>query len=410
MSAVTIDGSYTPEGPTMTATASDRRVDPVDLLDVDAHLDDDERMLRDTVRRFVRERVLDEIHEWYDAGILPREVITGLAGLGLLGMHLDGYGCGGSTATMYGVVCRELEAGDSGLRSAVSVQGSLAMFAIHRFGSEEQKATWLPVMARGEAIGCFGLTEADSGSDPSSMRTTARRDGGDWVLHGSKMWITNGGIADVAVIWARTDDGIRGFLVPTDTPGFEAHEIPRKLSLRASVTSELTLQDCRVPSPALLPESHGLGSPLACLNEARFGIVWGAAGAARACYEAALDHARTRTQFDRPIAGFQLTQRKLVEMLVATNQAALLALHLGRMKDAGTLSHEHVSFGKLANVQAARTVAGTARTILGASGITLDYPVMRHMNNLESVYTYEGTHEVHTLILGQAVTGINAFR
>jgi len=394
----------------MTATTSDRRVDPVDLLDVDAHLDDDERMLRDTVRRFVRERVLPEIHEWFDAGILPREVITELAELGLLGMHLDGYGCGGSTATMYGVVCRELEAADSGLRSAVSVQGSLAMYAIHRFGSEEQKTTWLPAMAAGEAVGCFGLTEADSGSDPNSMRTAARRDGGDWVLQGSKMWITNGGIADVAVVWAQTDDGIKGFLVPTDTPGFETHAIPRKLSLRASVTSELTLQDCRLPQTALLPGSHGLGSPLACLNEARFGIVWGSAGAARACYEAALDHALTRTQFDRPIAGFQLTQRKLVEMLVATNQAALLALHLGRMKDAGTLSHEHVSFGKLANVQTARTVAATARTILGASGITLDYPVMRHMNNLESVYTYEGTHEVHTLILGHAITGLNAFR
>ena len=394
----------------MTATTSARRVDPVDLLDVDAQLDDDERMLRDTVRRFVRERVLPEIPAWFDAGILPREMITELAELGLLGMHLDGYGCGGSTATMYGVVCRELEAADSGLRSAVSVQGSLAMYAIHRFGSEEQKTTWLPAMAGGAAVGCFGLTEADSGSDPSSMRTTARRDGDDWVLHGSKMWITNGGIADVAVVWARTDDGIQGFLVPTATPGFEAHAIPRKLSLRASVTSELTLQDCRLPQTAVLPESRGLGSPLACLNEARFGIVWGAAGAARACYEAALDHALTRTQFDRPIAGFQLTQRKLVEMLVATNQAALLALHLGRMKDAGTLSHEHVSFGKLANVQAARTVAATARTILGASGITLDYPVMRHMNNLESVYTYEGTHEVHTLILGQAITGLNAFR
>jgi glutaryl-CoA dehydrogenase len=325
-------------------------------------------------------------------------------------MHLEGYGCAGASATAYGVACRELEAGDSGLRSLVSVQGSLAMFPIWKYGSEEHKQTWLPRMAAGEAVGCFGLTEPDFGSDPVNMRTRARRDGSDWVLNGTKMWITNGGIADVAVVWAQTDDGIKGFLVPTDTPGFETQAIPRKLSLRASVTSELTLQDCRLPQTAVLPGSHGLGSPLACLNEARFGIVWGSAGAARACYEAALDYALTRTQFDRPIAGFQLTQRKLVEMLVATNQAALLALHLGRMKDAGTLSHEHVSFGKLANVQTARTVAATARTILGASGITLDYPVMRHMNNLESVYTYEGTHEVHTLILGHAITGLNAFR
>jgi glutaryl-CoA dehydrogenase len=324
-------------------------------------------------------------------------------------MHLDGYGCAGTSATEYGLACTELEAGDSGVRSFVSVQGSLAMFPIWAFGSEEQKQQWLPPMAAGEVIGCFGLTEADSGSDPGSMRTRARRDGSDWVLNGSKMWITSGNIADVAVVWAQTDDGIRGFIVPTSTPGFTANEIHKKLSLRASVTSELVLDDVRLPADAVLPEVTGLKGPLSCLNEARFGILFGAVGAARACYEAALDYAKARIQFDVPIASFQLTQRKLVEMMIAVNRGMLTSLHLGRMRDAGTLGSEHISFGKMDNVRMALDVARSARSILGANGITLEYPVIRHMNNLESVFTYEGTHEVHTLILGQAITGHNAF-
>jgi glutaryl-CoA dehydrogenase len=325
-------------------------------------------------------------------------------------MHLDGYGCAGASATAYGIVCQELEAGDSGLRSFVSVQGSLAMFAIWRFGSEEQKQEWLPRMAEGEAIGCFGLTEPDAGSDPGSMRTTAKRDGDDWVLNGTKMWITNGSLADVAVVWARTDDGVRGFLVPRDTPGFSTQDIHQKMSLRASITSELILDDVRLPESARLPEAEGLRAPLACLGEARFGIIFGAIGAARACYEAALDYAGSRVQFGKPIASFQLTQAKLAQMLLKVNQGALLALHLGRMKDAGKLRPEHVSFGKLANVNAALEVCREARQVLGANGITLEYPVIRHMNNLESVVTYEGTAEVHTLVLGQAITGHAAYR
>ena len=342
--------------------------------------------------------------------MLPRELAGQLGALGVLGMHLEGYGCAGASATAYGIVCQELEAGDSGLRSFVSVQGSLAMFAIWRFGSEEQKQEWLPRMAAGEAIGCFGLTEPDAGSDPGSMRTTARRDGDDWVLNGTKMWITNGSLADVAVVWARTDDGIRGFLVPRDTPGFTTQDIHQKLSLRASVTSELILDDVRLPASAQLPEAEGLRAPLACLNEARFGIVFGAIGAARACYEAALEYAGSRVQFGKPIAAFQLTQAKLAQMLLKVNQGALLALHLGRMKDAGKLRPEHVSFGKLANVNAALEVCREARQVLGANGITLEYPVIRHMNNLESVVTYEGTAEVHALVLGQAITGHSAYR
>jgi glutaryl-CoA dehydrogenase len=325
-------------------------------------------------------------------------------------MHLEGYGCAGASATAYGIVCQELEAGDSGLRSFVSVQGSLAMFAIWRFGSEEQKQEWLPRMAAGEAVGCFGLTEPDAGSDPGSMRTTAKRDGGDWVLNGTKMWITNGSLADVAVVWARTEDGIRGFLVPRDTPGFTTQDIHQKMSLRASVTSELILDDVRLPAAAQLPEAEGLRAPLACLSEARFGIVFGAVGAARACYEAALEYAGSRVQFGKPIAAFQLTQAKLAQMLLKVNQGALLALHLGRMKDAGKLRPEHVSFGKLANVNAALEVCREARQVLGANGITLEYPVIRHMNNLESVVTYEGTAEVHALVLGQALTGHSAYR
>lgn len=393
-----------------------QNLDPRDLLDLDAELSDEERLLRDTVRRFVGDKVLPDVADWFDRGVFPREMAQEFGRLGVLGMHLEGYGCAGTSATAYGLACLELEAGDSGARSFVSVQGSLAMFPIWAFGSEEHKQTWLPRMAAGEAIGCFGLTEPDSGSDPSSMRTTARVDaGGDWILDGAKMWITNGSIADVAVVWARTDpDGpdrgaVRGFVVPTDTPGFSAPVIHRKVSLRASVTSELVLDGVRLPASAALPGVTGMRGPLSCLNEARFGILFGACGAARACYEAALDYSLERVQFGKPIASFQLTQRRLVEMAIAVNRATLLALHLGRKKDAGTLATPHVSVGKLDNVRMALDVAREARSLLGANGITLEYPVIRHMTNLESVYTYEGTNEIHTLILGNAITGIPAF-
>jgi glutaryl-CoA dehydrogenase len=325
-------------------------------------------------------------------------------------MHLEGYGCAGLSAVAYGVACRELEAVDSGLRSFVSVQGSLAMFAIHRWGSEQQREEWLPRMAAGEALGCFGLTEPDAGSDPGSMRTRARRDGDDWVLNGSKMWITNGTLADVAVVWAGTDDGIRGFVVPTDSKGFSATKIGRKLSLRASVTAELAFDDLRLPADAAFPEVRGLRGPLSCLNEARYGILWGAVGSARACYQEALDYTMRRTQFGKPIASYQLTQKKLAEMVIAVNNASLAALQIGRLKDAGTLEPAQVSYGKLGNVRAALEVARTARTMLGGAGITLDHSVMRHMNNLETVMTYEGTEEMHTLSIGQALTGIAAFR
>jgi len=385
-------------------------LDPYDYLDVDGLLDDEERAIRDTVRQFVRERVLPDVGDWFEQGILPRELFGELARLGLLGMHLEGYGLPGASSVAYGIVCRELEAGDAGVRSAVSVQGSLAMYAIWRWGSEEQKERWLPPMHAGEAIGCFGLTEPDAGSDPGSMRTHARRDGSDWVLNGAKMWITNGTIADVAVVWARTDDGdIRGFLVETGTKGFSAPEIHKKISLRASVTSELVLEDVRVPGDAVFPDVTTLRGPLSCLSEARYGIVWGAVGSARACFEAALDYARERIVFGKPISAFQLTQQKLAEMALEINRASLVALHLGRMKDAGTLRPEHVSLGKMGNVRGALEVCRSARTILGANGVTLEYPVIRHMNNLESVLTYEGTHEVHTLVVGQALTGENAF-
>ena len=394
-----------------TTAAAAPALNAADFLRLDALLSDEERMIRDTVRAYVREQLLPNVAEWFEAGALPsRELARGLGELGLLGMHLEGYGCAGSSATAYGLACMELEAGDAGLRSLVSVQGSLSMFAIWRYGSEEQKEAWLPRMAAGEAIGCFGLTEPDAGSDPGSMRTRARRDGDDWVLNGTKMWITNGSVADVAVVWARTDDGVRGFLVPAGTPGFSTQDIHMKLSLRASVTSELILDDVRLPADARLPEAVGLRAPLSCLNEARFGIIFGVAGAMRACFESALEYSRTREQFGKPIGGFQLVQAKLAEMLIKANQGALLALHLGRMKDTGTLRPEHVSFGKLANVDAALQVAREARQVLGANGITLEYPVIRHMNNLESVVTYEGTANVHTLVLGQALTGQSAYR
>jgi len=378
-------------------------------LDLDRLLSEEERAIRDAVRSFVSDQVLPGIGDWFERGEFPREVAKGLAELGLLGMHLEGYGCAGANAVSYGLACLELEYGDSGFRSFVSVQGSLCMFPIRTYGSEEQRKRWLPAMARGEVIGCFGLTEPDSGSDPGGMRTVAVRDGDDWVLRGTKMWITNGGIADLAVIWAKTDEGIRGFLVPTDTPGFSTRDIHRKLSLRASVTSELTLDEVRLPADAVLPGVTGMKGPLSCLTEARFGIVWGAMGAARACFQSALEFSTTRVQWGKPIGGFQLTQRKLADMAVELNKGTLLALHLGRMKDEGRLLPQHVSMGKLSNVREALGIAREARGILGASGITLEYPVIRHMNNLESVLTYEGTNEIHTLILGEALTGLRAY-
>lgn len=387
-----------------------QQIRPLDFLAIDDLLSDEERDIRDTVRRFVRERIVPYVGDWFEQAIVPREIATEIGKLGLLGMHLEGYGCAGATATAYGLTCLELEAGDSGIRSLVSVQGSLAMFAIHRWGSEEQKQEWLPRMAAGEAIGCFGLTEPDAGSDPGSMRTHAKRDGDDWILHGQKMWITNGSIADVAVVWANTDDGVRGFLVPQGTKGFTTQDIHRKLSLRASVTSELLLDDVRLPADSMLPEADSLNGPLSCLNEARYGIVWGAAGAARACYEAALEYSLERVQFGRPIASFQIQQQKLAQMALEVNRATLLALHLGRMKDEGRLRPEQVSMGKLGNVNAALDVARNARQVLGANGVTLEYPVIRHMNNLESVVTYEGTADIHALVIGGAVTGIRAFR
>ena len=392
------------------ATTSDTAIDPHDFVGIDHLLDDDEKAIRDTVREVVRERILPEVGDWFEQGILPREVFTELGQLGLMGAHLEGYGCAGVSSVAYGLICQELEYGDSGLRSAVSVQGSLAMYAIYRWGSEEQKQQYLPRMATGELIGCFGLSESDAGSDPGSMRTFARRDGSDWVINGSKMWITNGTVADVAIVWANTDEGIRGFIVEQGTPGFTAPEIHRKLSLRASITSELVLQDVRVPDEQRLPEATSLRGPLSCLNEARYGIVWGVVGAGRACYEEALSYAKERIVFEKPLTSYQLTQQKLAEMVLEINRAMLMALHLGRMKDEGRLRPEHVSLGKMGNARGALEIARSARSILGGNGITLEYPVIRHMNNLESVFTYEGTHEVHTLVVGGAVTGIQAFR
>lgn len=392
-----------------------RALDPMDLAGIDDLLSDEEKAIRSTVRTFLDREVEPHVADWFERGEVDdaRGLAKQLGGLGLLGMHLEGYGCAGMSAVDYGLACLELEATDSGIRSLVSVQGSLAMYAIWRFGSEEQKQEWLPRMAAGEAIGCFGLTEPDHGSDPGSMRTRARRDGDDWVLDGRKMWITNGSISDVAVVWAQAGEehgGIRGFVVPTDTPGFSAPEIHHKLSLRASVTSELVLDGVRLPGDAVLPEVRGLKGPLSCLSEARYGIVWGALGAARSSLEAARRYSMERTQFGRPIAGFQLTQAKLADMALELVKGQLLALHLGRRKDAGTLTPEQVSLGKLNNIREALDICRTARTILGANGISLEYPVIRHMNNLESVLTYEGTVEMHTLVVGQALTGVAAFR
>ncbi|MFB8170232.1 acyl-CoA dehydrogenase family protein [Kitasatospora purpeofusca] len=394
--------------------AKPTRIDPADLLAVGDLLTDEERLVRDTVRKFTEDRIRPHIGDWFERGVFPaRELAPELGALGVLGMHLDGYGCVGSTAVAYGVACMELEAADSGLRSFVSVQGSLAMRSIHAFGSEEQKQRWLPGLAAGELIGCFALTEPDFGSDPANMRTRARRkgagEGADWVLSGSKMWITNGSLSDVAVVWAQTEDGVRGFLVEPGMPGFTVTDVHGKLSLRASVTSELSFDEVVLPADAVLPGVTGLRGPLSSLNEARYGILWGTVGAARDCYTAALDYAKSRVQFGRPIAGFQLTQQKLVEMMLEVEKAYLVALRIGRLKDEGAARPAHVSFGKLNNVRAALEIARSARTVLGANGITTEYPVLRHANNLESVLTYEGTSEIHTLVLGEAITGESAY-
>jgi glutaryl-CoA dehydrogenase len=385
------------------------------LFEIDSLISEEDRAMQDSVRRLVEDRIKPELAEWFESGSIPaRDLAKELGALGVLGMHLDGYGCAGTSATAYGLACLELEAGDSGVRSLVSVQGSLAMFAIHHFGSEEQKQEWLPRMAAGEALGCFGLTEPDFGSNPAGMRTRARRDGSDWVLSGNKMWITNGSVADVAIVWARVDDPaedkVRGFVVPTDTPGFSAPEIKKKLSLRASVTSELVLEDVRLPASAMLPEAKGLSGPLSCLNEARYGIVFGSLGAARDCLETAIQFTREREIFDKPLAAYQLSQEKLANMALELGKGMLLALHLGRLKDAGSVRPEQISLGKLNNVREAIAIARECRALLGAAGITLEHPVMRHANNLESVLTYEGTSEVHQLVIGQALTGMSAFR
>ena len=386
-------------------------IDPLDFVDIRALLSDEERAITDTVRDYVNQNIVDEVGTWFENAEFPAsEIAPQLGKIGLLGMHLEGYGCAGTSAVSYGLACLELEAGDSGLRSFVSVQGSLAMFPIRAYGSEEQREQWLPQMAAGSAIGCFGLTEPDSGSDPGSMRTRAQRDGDDWVLNGSKTWITNGSIADVAVVWAVTDEGVRGFVVPSGTPGFAQNKISQKMSLRASDTGELVLDDVRLPADAVLPGVTGLKGPLSCLSEARFGILFGALGAARASYAAARSYSLEREQFGKPLAGFQLTQAKFADMVSRLSQGTLLALHLGRMKDEGRLTPEHVSLGKMSNVRTAVDICRSARTVLGANGISLEYPVIRHMNNLESVLTYEGTEEIHALVIGKTVTGIDAFR
>ncbi|MFD5813925.1 acyl-CoA dehydrogenase family protein [Streptomyces sp. NPDC127038] len=384
--------------------------DPLDLIDFASVLTDEEREIQATVARFLADRVRPHIGEWFENAHFARELAPELGKLGVLGMHLEGYGCAGTSAVSYGLACLELEAADSGFRSFVSVQGSLSMFSIWKWGSEEQKREWLPRLAAGEAIGCFGLTEPDFGSNPTDMRTRAVRDGGDWILNGSKMWITNGGIADVATVWAQTEDGVRGFLVPRGTPGFTTRNIKQKMSLRASVTSELHFDDVRLPESARLPLAEGLRGPLSCLNEARFGILFGAVGAARDCIQTALGYADARVQFGKPISGFQLTQKKLADMSVSLGGAALLALHLGRLKDAGRLRPEQISVGKLNNVREAIAIARECRTVLGANGISLEYSPLRHANNLESVLTYEGTSEIHTLVIGQALTGQAAYR
>jgi len=397
----------------MSTTAAPVKKDvysPLELFDIDRLLDEDERDIAATVRKFVDTRLRPNVEGWFESASLPKELAKEFGALGVMGMHLEGYGCAGTNAVSYGLACLELEAGDSGFRSFVSVQGSLSMFSIYRYGSEEQKQEWLPRLASGEAIGCFGLTEADFGSNPAGMRTRARRDGSDWVLNGTKMWITNGNLADVATVWAQTDEGIRGFLVPTDTPGFTANTIHKKLSLRASVTSELVLDNVRLPASAQLPEARGLGAPLSCLNEARFGIVFGVMGAARDAIETTIAYTQNRDVFDRPLSSFQLTQEKLANMTLELGKGVLLAIHLGRIKDAGGVTPEQVSLGKLNNAREAIAIARECRTLLGGSGITLEYSPLRHANNLESVLTYEGTSEMHMLSIGRALTGQAAFR
>jgi len=397
----------------MTATVAPAKKDtytPLELFDIDRLLDDDERDIAATVRRFVDTRLRPHVADWFESSTLPKELAKEFGSLGVMGMHLEGYGCAGTNAVSYGLACMELEAGDSGFRSFVSVQGSLSMFSIHHFGSEEQKQQWLPRLASGDAIGCFGLTEADFGSNPAGMRTRARRDGSDWVINGTKMWITNGNLADVATIWAQTDEGIRGFLVPTNTPGFTANVIHKKLSLRASVTSELVMDNVRLPASAQLPEAIGLGAPLSCLNEARFGIIFGTMGAARDCLETTLAYTRDREVFDRPLSSYQLSQEKLANMTLELGKGVLLAIHLGRIKDSQGVLPEQVSLGKLNNAREALAIARECRTLLGGSGITLEYSPLRHANNLESVLTYEGTSEMHMLSIGRALTGHAAFR
>ncbi|QHK19020.1 acyl-CoA dehydrogenase [Pseudarthrobacter psychrotolerans] len=381
-----------------------------DVLNLDGLLSSDELALRDTVREFVNDRIKPNIRDWYEAAHFPVEIVREMGALGLLGMHLKGYGCPGRTAVEYGIAAMELEAGDSGLRTFVSVQGSLAMTAIHKWGSEDQKNAYLPGMARGEIIGCFGLTEPTAGSDPSSMKTTAVRQGGGWVLNGAKRWIGLASIAQVAVIWAATDEGVRGFLVPTNAPGFTATPIEPKLSMRASIQCDIIFEDVLLPEEAALPGAKGLRGPFSCLNEARYGIIWGAMGAARDSYEEALKYSLERMQFDKPLAAYQLTQLKLVNMLLEIQKGTMLAIHTGRLKDAGTLEPVQISVGKLNNCREAIEICREARTILGGNGITLDYSPLRHANNLESVRTYEGTDEVHTLILGNHITGQPAFR
>lgn len=388
---------------------------PLDLFGIPGLLTEEDRAIAGVVRSYVDQRIKPEIEQWFEDGVLPaRELARDFGSMGLLGMHLEGYGCAGTSARAYGLAAMELEAGDSGIRSLVSVQGSLAMYAIHAFGSEDQKSAWLPGMANGDIIGCFGLTESDFGSNPSGMRTFAKRDGdhdtADWIINGSKMWITNGNIADIAIVWAQTDEGIRGFVVPTQTPGFTANLIHKKLSLRASVTSELVFSDLRLPHDAVLPGVRGLKGPLSCLNEARFGIAFGTLGAARDCLETAIDYSVNRVQFDRPIAGYQLTQKKLADMTLELGKGMLLALHLAHLKDTVGVTAEQISLGKLNNAREALAIARECRSILGGNGITLEYPIIRHMNNLESVYTYEGTNEMHTLVIGQALTDLAAFR
>ncbi len=382
----------------------------VDFYRLDDLLTEEERLVRSTVSRFVDDRFLPIVADHYERASFPMEVVPELARLGVFGMHLQGYGAAGMSNVMYGLACQELERGDSGLRSFVSVQGSLCMFPIHRYGSDEQKQRWLPFMARGEVIGCFGLTEPEFGSNPAGMATRAHRDGDDWVITGTKRWITNGNVAHLAIVWARTEQGIRGFLVETGSRGFQAREIHHKLSMRASVTSELILDDVRVPARNELPGAQGLKAPLSCLNEARYGIVWGVLGAAIACYRSALEYAKARVQFDRPIAGYQLTQEKLVNMLIEITKGQLLALQLGRLKDQAKATATQISMAKLNNVREALRIAREARTILGANGISLEYPVMRHMNNLETVLTYEGTSEIHMLAIGEEITGLGAFK